>query len=134
MGAKPVYKFNKPIAKHLKKCIEGGVSVKDMLVSGIGKYNMFPQNMTILYKVYGAYIAEVRSEIVGAIGETVIAQAKAGDFKSQEFYLRSKGGWSPSNTVHEVEHENDPDEDTGAIDLLLAKLGRNLTDPDSKDE
>jgi len=133
MKTKATYTYNKPVANHLKKCIEGGVSVKDMLASAIGKFQNCPQNMTILYKIYGSYMAEVRAEIVGSIGESLIARAKAGDFKSQEFYLRSKGGWSPSNTVNEVEHTDDPDEDSGAIDLLMAKLGK-ARNPDNTDE
>ena len=81
MSPKPTYTFKKPIANHIKKCIEGGVSVKDK-------------------------------------------QARDGDFKSQELFLRSKAGWSPNSTVNEVEHEGDPDEDSGAIDALMAKLGK----------
>ena len=133
MVTKPTYTYNKPAAKHLKKCIEGGVSVKDMLASGMDKFQNFPQNTTILYKLYGTYMATVRAEIVGDIGSTIIKQAKAGDFKSQEFYMRSKGGWSPSNTVNEVEHTDDPDEDSGAIDILMAKLGKSRN-PDNTDE
>lgn len=133
MRTKATYTYNKPVAKHLKKCIEGGVSVKDMLASGMGKFQNCPQNMTILYKLYGTYMAEVRAELVGNVGAKVIAQAMEGDFKSQEFYLRSKGGWSPNSTVNEVEHDDDPDEDSGAIDLLMAKLGKSRN-PDNTDE
>ena len=39
MSPKPTYTFKKPIANHIKKCIEGGVSVKDMLMS-LGKLRM----------------------------------------------------------------------------------------------
>ncbi len=123
MASSPVYTFKKPIATHIKKCINGGVSVKDMLMS-LHKFQNAPNSYTMLYKVYGSYIAEVRAKIIGDIGSIVIKQAKAGDFKSQEFYLRSKGGWSPNSTVNEVEHESDPDEDEGAIDVLMAKLGK----------
>jgi hypothetical protein len=133
MGNKATYTYNKPVAKHLKKCIEGGVSVKDMLASGMDKFQNCPQNTTILYKLYGTYMATVRAEIVGDIGSIIIKQAKAGDFKSQEFYMRSKGGWSPSNTVNEVEHTDDPDEDSGAIDLLMAKLGKSRKGKDTED-
>jgi len=118
-----VFKYNKVVAKHIKKCVCGGVSVKDMMAS-MQHLQEAPANATTLYKVYGNYIAEIRAELVGNVGAKVIEQAMMGDFKSQEFYLKSKGGWSPSNTVNNTDQEIDPDEDTGAIDLLMAKLGK----------
>ena len=58
------------------------------------------------------------------VGKKVIDQALEGDFKSQELFLRSKGGWSPTNTVVEAEQEVDPDMDESAIDTLMALLGK----------
>jgi len=56
---------------------------------------------------------------------------REGDFKSQELFLRSKGGWSPTSTVNEVEQSENPDEDTSAIDSLMTLLGKsNGTTPD----
>tara|TARA_R110000796_G_scaffold246425_1_gene371214 strand:+ start:547 stop:945 length:399 start_codon:yes stop_codon:yes gene_type:complete len=132
MSPKPTYTFKKPIANHIKKCIHGGVSVKDMLLS-LHRFQNAPKNSAILYKVYGSYIAEVKAELFGEIGSIVLQQARDGDFKSQEFYLRSRGGWSPNSTVNEVEHEGDPDEDSGAIDALMAKLGK-VRKSDNEDE
>jgi hypothetical protein len=132
MSPKPTYTFKKPIANHIKKCIHGGVSVKDMLMS-LHKFQNAPKNSAILYKVYGGFIAEVKAGLYGDIGSIVVKQAKAGDFKSQELFLRSKAGWSPNSTVNEVEHEGDPDEDSGAIDALMAKLGKTRKS-DNEDE
>ena len=61
-------------------------------------------------------------------GKKVIDQALEGDFKSQELFLRSKGGWSVSSTNVEVEQEVDPDADESAIDTLMALLGKDKDD------
>jgi hypothetical protein len=77
-----------------------------------------------MYKIYGNYMEAERAKINGSVGKKVIDQALAGDFKSQELFLRSKGGWSPTHTVNEVEQEVDPDMDESAIDTLLGLLGK----------
>ena len=38
---------------------------------------------------------------------------------------RSKGGWSPTQTINEVEQSEDPDLDEGAINTLMSLLGKN---------
>ena len=64
-------------------------------------------------------------KINGAVGKKVIDQALEGDFKSQELFLRSKGGWSPTQTNIEVEQETDPELDESATDTLMSLLGYN---------
>jgi hypothetical protein len=64
------------------------------------------------------------------VGKKVIDQALEGDFKSQELFLRSKGGWSPTQTNIEVEQETDPDLDESAADTLLTLLGMNDDQPE----
>lgn len=128
MATPATYTFNKDIANYIEKCVKGGVSVKDMLAAMQDKFQLAPRNMSTLYRVYGSHMAEVRASLVAQIGDKVVQQALQGDFKSQELYLRSKGGWSPNATVNEVEQEGDPDEDEGAIDLLMAKLGKKRVD------
>jgi hypothetical protein len=66
--------------------------------------------------------------------QKVIDQALEGDFKSQELFLRSKGGWSPTHTVNEVEQETDPDLDESAADTLMALLGYNNDDTPTTEE
>lgn len=89
-----------------------------------------------MYKIYGDFIERERAKINGAVGKKVIDQALDGDFKSQELFLRSKGGWSPTHTVNEVEQDVDPDMDESAVDTLMALLGKdndptdNSTDPE----
>jgi len=76
--------------------------------------------------LYGELISQTRADIIGKIGNVVINSALQGDFKAAEFYLRSKGGWSPNSTVNEVEQEADPDEDLAAVDSVMSLLGKNV--------
>jgi hypothetical protein len=78
-----------------------------------------------MYKTYGSFMESERAKINGAVGKKVIDQALEGDFKSQELFLRSKGGWSPTQTNIEVEQDTDPDLDESAADTLLGLLGMN---------
>jgi len=116
-------KYSENIAKAVRTGIRNGVAVKDIMAS-IQKYQLAPSSTATFYKLYGEDIAQERADIVGQIGSVVIQQALEGDFKAAEFYLRSKGGWSPTQTNIEVEGPADADEDTGAIDSLMTLLGK----------
>jgi|TARA_R110002020_G_scaffold122066_4_gene277309 hypothetical protein len=87
-----------------------------------------------MYKTYGSFIEQERAKINGAVGRKVIDQAMEGDFKSQELFLRSKGGWSPTQTNIEVEQDTDPDLDESATDTLMALLGKNTDDPTPEED
>ena len=123
-------KYSETIAKAVRQGIRNGVAVKDIMAS-IQKYQQAPSSSATFYKLYGDDIAQERAEIVGLIGSVVIQQAMEGDFKAAEFYLRSKGGWSPTQTNIEVEGSGDADEDTGAIDSLMSLLGKTNESPDN---
>ena len=117
-------KYSEVIAKKVKEGIRSGVSVKDIMAS-IQKYQNAPSSSATFYKLYGNDIAETRADIVGQVGSVVVQQALDGDFKSAELFLRSKGGWSPTQTNIEVEADGSPDEDLSAIDSLMTLLGKN---------
>ena len=123
-------KYSETIAKAVRQGIRNGVAVKDIMAS-VQKYQQAPSSSATFYKLYGDDIAQERAEIVGLIGSVVIQQAIDGDFKAAEFYLRSKGGWSPTQTNIEVEGSGDADEDTGAIDSLMSLLGKTNESPDN---
>lgn len=123
-------KYSEVIAKSVRQGIRNGVAVKDIMAS-IQKYQLAPSSSATFYKLYGDDIAQERADIVGQIGAVVIQQALEGDFKAAEFYLRSKGGWSPTQTNIEVEGSGDADEDTGAIDSLMSLLGKSNESPDN---
>ena len=119
--------YSEVIAKKVREGIRSGVSVKDIL-SSIQKYQSAPSSTATFYKLYGEDIADEKASIVGAVGSVVVQQALEGDFKSQELFLRSKGGWSPTSTVNEVEQLEDPDVDESAIDSLMTLLGKTRTE------
>ena len=129
--------YSKLVEKHILECIQGGVGIRQMIAS-MQHLNDAPKSLSTLYKHYGNFIEAERAKINGAVGKKVIDQALNGDpsdaitFKSQELFLRSKGGWSPTHTVNEVEQETDPDLDESAIDAFMGLLG--ITDDPDKEK
>jgi hypothetical protein len=119
----PSLPYSAVIAKKVREGIRSGVAVKDIL-SSIQKYQNAPSSTATFYKLYGEDIAEEKAAIVGAVGSVVIQQALDGDFKAAELFLRSKGGWSPTQTQVEVEGTEDADTDESAIDALMNLLGK----------
>ena len=116
--------YSKNIEKHILECIQGGVGIRQMIASMQHLQNA-PKSLSTLYKIYGNFIEAERAKLNGAVGKKVIDQALEGDFKSQELFLRSKGGWSPTQTNIEVEQDTDPDMDESAVDMMLSLLGKN---------
>jgi len=114
--------YCKHVEKHILTCIQGGIAIRQMLASMQHLTNA-PKSLSTMYKTYGSFIEQERAKINGMVGAKVIDQALEGDFKSQELFLRSKGGWSPTQTNIEVEQETDPDLDESAADTLLSLLG-----------
>ena len=132
--------YSKLVEKAVLEMIQGGVPIRQIIVS-IQHITDAPRSLSTLYKHYGPVMEAERTRINGAVGKRVIDQALYGDvkdgitFKSQELFLRSKGGWSPQNTTTEVEQEVDPELDVAAADQLMNLLGFDTDeDPDSPDE
>jgi hypothetical protein len=128
----PAIPYSEIIAKKVREGIRNGVSVKDIMAS-IQKYQNAPSSTATFYKLYGQDIADTKAEIVGAVGSVVIQQALDGDFKAAELFLRSKGGWSPTQTINETELTDDPDTDESAIDSLMTLLGKSNGTTSSED-
>lgn len=114
--------YSKPVENHILECIQGGVGIRDMIASMQHLQNA-PKSLSTLYKIYGNFIAQERAKINGMVGKKVIEQALDGDFKSQELFLRSKGGWSPKETVENGE-ATDEDTDEDAVTMLMGLLGK----------
>ena len=121
--------YSKLVEKHILECIQGGVGIRQMIAS-MQHLQDAPKSLSTMYKIYGNFIESERAKINGQVGKKVIDQALAGDFKSQELFLRSKGGWSVSSTNVEVEQDIDPDVDESAVDTLMALLGKTTEDKD----
>ena len=128
--------YSKAVENHVIKCVRGGVTRLDTLRS-IQHLQDAPSSMTTFYKHYGKLWDAEHTDIMSRIGSRVYDQALNGDtkdaatFKSQELALRAKAGWSPQNTVNEVEQEIDPELDVSAADQLMNLLGH---DPDDEQE
>lgn len=123
--------YSKNVEKHVLECIQGGIGIREMLASMQHLQNA-PKSLSTLYKIYGTVIHSERARINAAVGRKVIDQALEGDFKSQELFLRSKGGWSPKETV-ETSEGIDEDTDESAVDALMTLLGFS-DDPDASEE
>ena len=132
--------YSKVVEKAVLELIRGGVSIRQ-ICPAIAHLNDAPKAVSTLYKHYGAAMEAERASMNAAVGKRVIDQALYGDvqdgitWKSQELFLRSKGGWSPQNTVNEVEQEIDPELDVSAADQIMNLLGFDTDeDPDTEEE
>jgi len=129
--------YSKLVEKSVIEMIQGGVPIRQ-IINSIGHLNDAPRSLSTLYKHYGPAMEAERARINGAVGKRVIDQALYGDpsegvtFKSQELFLRSKGGWSPQNTTNEVEQDVDPELDVSAADQLMNLLGFDTDEPDEE--
>jgi hypothetical protein len=121
-------KHNLHIATYIRKAIRAGVAMK-VILDNIQKYDHAPSSMNGMYKTYRNDIAEARADIQEAVGNVVVDKALGGDLKAAELFLRSKAGWNPTIKVEEVDPE-EVKEDTGAIDDLMALLGRSKKNPE----
>ena len=113
---------NLKIATYIRKAIRAGVSMK-VILDSIQNYDHAPSSMNGMYKTYRDDIAQARADIQEAVGAVVVNKALEGDLKAAELFLRSKAGWNPTIKIEEVDPE-DIKEDTGAIDDLMALLGK----------
>lgn len=122
---------SKDVENHILRCIEGGVGVREMIAS-MQHLQDAPKSLSTLYKIYGDVIHAKRADISTKVGKRVIDHALEGDMESKstqwaaELFLRSKGGWSPTNTVVESDGSYDEDTDESAVDSLMAMLGINV--------
>tara|TARA_B110000483_G_C18088682_1_gene501083 strand:+ start:377 stop:829 length:453 start_codon:yes stop_codon:yes gene_type:complete len=121
--------YSNVIAKVVRLGTGRGVTVSDIL-AGIQKYQHAPSSLATFYKLYGRDMAEVKLKTIGDVGEVVVQKALDGDLKAAELYLRSKGGWSPTQTNIEVEQPVDPDLDESATSTLMSLLGYNNDAPE----
>jgi hypothetical protein len=138
MAGAPVNKLgkNKKIADLVRKRTKEGVSVKDIVGEVQANFNDAPKSLNTFYSYYKVDLDAARAEINGLVGSKVLKRAleegEFGHFPSQELFLRSKAGWSPTSTNIEVEQDS-ADEDLSAIDQLAELLGiTEDEEPDTK--
>ena len=133
--AVPKLPYSKVVESHIINCIRGGVGIRQIITS-MGHLQAAPKSLSTMYKIYGPAMEKERTAIITKVGKRVIDQALQGDiadattWKSQELFLRAKGGWSPQNTVNEVEQEIDPELDVAASEMFMAALGFDPDEPE----
>ena len=110
------------IAAVVRKKAAAGVPVVEIFAS-IQNYQNAPGSIQTFYKYYKEDLDAARGEVTEALGSKVIQQAKNGDFKSQELWLTTKGGWSKQQTNTNVDLPAGEDEANSALENLLSKLG-----------
>ena len=110
------------IAAVVRKKAAAGVPVVEIFAS-IQNYQNAPGSIQTFYKYYKEDLDAARGEVTEALGSKVIQQAKNGDFKSQELWLTTKGGWSKQSTNTNVDIPAGEDETNSALENLLSKLG-----------
>lgn len=118
------------IATKIRAGIAAGVSMR-VIFDSVATMKNAPKSYQTFYKIYRDDIADSRASIQQEIGSVVINAAKGGDLKAAELFLRSRAGWNPTIKIEEVEPE-DIAEDTGAIEDLLALLGKKK--PEAQEE
>ena len=110
------------IAAVVRKKAAAGVPVVEIFAS-IQNYQNAPGSVQTFYKYYKEDLDAARGEVTEALGSKVIQQAKNGDFKSQELWLTTKGGWSKQQTNTNVDLGESDDDKSSALESLLSKMG-----------
>ena len=116
------FRLKIPVVDAIKTKAAAGVPVVEIFAS-IQNYQNAPGSVQTFYKYYKEDLDAARGEVTEALGSKVIQQAKNGDFKSQELWLTTKGGWSKQNTNTTVDIPAGEDEANSALENLLSKLG-----------
>ena len=117
------------IAAVVRKKAAAGVPVVEIFAS-IQNYQNAPGSIQTFYKYYKEDLDAARGEVTEALGSKVIQQAKNGDFKSQELWLTTKGGWSKQQTNTNVDLGESDDDRSSALESLLSKMGFSKNEED----
>lgn len=106
-------------------------TVQSMVLAGVAVSVIFdktkdmrngPQSLTTFYKLYRKDLVAARAQLHQAIGSAIMEKALADrDMKALELVAKTKLGWNEKLIVEEQD-PNSLDENTSAIDDLLAKL------------
>ena len=127
--------YKKNIANKVKALTKAGVPVQSIFAS-IQSFQDAPASLTTFYKLYRADMESVRAATTEKIANKVIATALEGPedsphtHKSRELYLDRIGGWNKKETVESREVGTEEEQNEGAVNALLAALGKG-TEEDS---
>ena len=122
--------YNSEIAKVVREYAPH-VTEKEIL-SMIQQYAGAPTTRNTFMKYYGEDWYGARSKVTKDIGSKVVNQALNGDpespttYKSQEFYLRTRGGWTPKTIEETREVGTEEEESESAVEALMKALGKGV--------
>ena len=118
---------NQPLPHDLKVA----TTIRQMIAAGVSMSVIFdkvkdmangPRSYTTFYKIYRSDIADARAGLHTGIGTLIMTKALDGDVRMLELVAKTKMGWNEKMIVEEVDPDS-LDEDTSAIDDLIARLG-----------
>lgn len=104
---------------------------RSAIFEAIQSYQLAPRSSTTFWKMYKPAMERVHADTASQIGGKIVEQAIAGDFKSQELYLKTKGGWNTHTTNINV--EADANTDNSALETLLDRLKGKSEEPPKED-
>ena len=127
--------YNSEIGKRVAEMTRAGVNISGIFAE-IQSYQSAPGSLTTFYKYYRMDMERARAVTTEKIGGSVVDQAINGDpespltFKAREFYLRTKGDWSPKTIEETREVGTTEEEQESAVNALLKALGKDIEGED----
>jgi hypothetical protein len=112
--------YDMKIAETVQRMVASGVSV-NVIFDTTKEMKNGPQSLTTFYKLYRKDLVAARAALHEGVGNLIVKKAMDGDVKLLELLAKTKLGWSEKVIVEEQD-PNSMDENTSAIDDLLAKL------------
>lgn len=124
--------YQQKIADKIRAGILAGVKM-ETIYEEVKQMHGGPRGKDGMYNLYRHDIAAARMDIQSRLGNKAMEMALAGNERMLELALRSKAGWSPTQTIIEQD-AGDLVEETSAIDDILVLLKAKKTSKDDAEE
>lgn len=124
--------YNPEIGKVVRE-MAPSFAVKDIF-EAIQKHQFAPGSLTTFYKYYREDLNAGKIPVIQAVADKIIDQALNGEpdapntWKARELFIRSRGGWSPKETVEQRELDSEEAEESSAVATLANRLGIKISD------
>lgn len=113
--------YDMKIAETVQRMVASGVTVT-IIFDTVKEMKNGPQSLTTFYKLYRKDLVAARASLHEGIGSIIMQKALIDkDMKALELVAKTKLGWNEKVVVEEQD-PNALDENTSAIDDLIAKL------------
>lgn len=121
--------YDMKIAETVQRMVAAGVAVSVIFDTTKDMKNG-PGSLSTFYKLYRKDLVAARASLHEGVGSTIVKKALEGDTRLLELLAKTKLGWTEKIIVEEQD-PNSLDENTSAIDDLLAKLNLKAKADDS---